>query len=432
MKKRKILGILLCVVTAMSIFLSGCGSEGATSSNTPATNTSNSTASLEGKESILIGIPVPLTGNLASFGEGSPFMEELAVKTINDQGGIYIKELDKKLPVELIFMDTESNPTKASEAATKMVLESKVDLLVVRHTPDTVNPVSAVAERYGVPCISLDAASDAWLAAGPYKWSYHGFWKVENIYSTFKDMWKAAGLEGSTVGVVFPNDPDGTTFNEIFANLEKDGYKIVNPGFTTTGQNDFTSIIDSFKKNGVEIVTGVNINPDFATFWKQSKQMGFNPKMVTMAKAYLLDSQALALGADNADGLTTEVWWTPDYPYVSSLTGQTGKELTDLWTAAKGTIWTQPMGYKYASLEVALDALNRAQSLDKETIRQAIADTDLDTLVGKIKFGENHHCVTAVTGGQWVKTADGGVKLNIVTNGVYTDIPLTGEIKVAE
>jgi branched-chain amino acid transport system substrate-binding protein len=114
--------------------------------------------------------------------------------------------------------------------------------------------------------------------------------------------------------------------------------------------------------------------------------MDFHPKMITMAKAYLLDSQALALGADAADGLTTEVWWTPDYQYVSSIDGKTGKEITDEWTKAKGTVWTQPMGYKYASMELAIDILKRAQSLDKETIRQAIGATDLDTLVGHIKF----------------------------------------------
>lgn len=416
MKKVKLIVLIICLISLLCATLSGCS----------ATNTSSG----EEKEYILIGIPVPLTGPLASFGVGSPFIEELAVKAINDEGGIYIDDLGKKLPIKLIFVDTESDTTKASDAATKLVLEDKVDLLVVRHTPDTVNPVSAVAERYGVPCISMDAASDAWLDTGAHKWSYHAFWKVDSIYTVFRDIWEAAGIDTGKVGVVFPKDPDGVAFSNIFSEgFKVDGYTLVDPGFTTTGTNDFTSIINDFKSNGVDIVTGVNITPDFVTFWKQCKQLDFNPKIVTMAKACLFEADVLALGVDNADGLTTEVWWTPDHPYVSSLTGQTGREITDLWTAAKGSNWTQPMGYKYASMEVAIDALTRAASLDKEAILKAIDETDLTTLVGPIKFNDNNHCATPVVGGQWVKTEDGGMKLNIITNNGYPEISLTGEIK---
>ncbi|SHJ11064.1 ABC transporter substrate-binding protein [Parasporobacterium paucivorans] len=426
MKKTKLFTLLVCLISILSVSLIGCGTGG--------TNTGNTSDTTDNSErtSIKIGVPVPLTGGLANFGTGSPFIEELAAKAINDQGGIYIKELDKKLPVELIFMDTESSQTKASEAATKLVTENKVDMLVVRHTPDTVNPVSAVAERYGVPCLSMDAASDAWLASGKHVWSYHAFWKVDSIYKTFESIWEKAGLKGAKVGVVFPNDPDGTTFSPIFAKgFKKDGFGMVDPGFVTSGTNDYTSIIKDFKDKGVEIVTGVNITPDFATFWSQCQQLNFKPKMVTMGKALLFKSDTMALGVDNANGVTTEIWWTPDHPYVSSLTGQTGREITDLWTAATGTEWTQPMGYKYASIEVAIDILKRAASLDKETIRQAMDATDMTSLVGPIKFDDDNHCATPVVGGQWQKNANGELELKIVTNDGYPEIALTGTLQTS-
>ncbi len=76
---------------------------------------------------------------------------------------------------------------------------------------------------------------------------------------------------------------------------------------------DFSSIIGQFKDEGVEIVVGIPIPPDFATFWTQANQQDFNPKLVTMAKAVLFSSAVEALG-DIGDGLASEIWWTPDHP----------------------------------------------------------------------------------------------------------------------
>ena len=53
------------------------------------------------KEYILVGRVVPLTGFLATFGAGSPDVEQLAVDAINAAGGVYIQEYDKYLPLRL-------------------------------------------------------------------------------------------------------------------------------------------------------------------------------------------------------------------------------------------------------------------------------------------------------------------------------------------
>ncbi|MGZ3749533.1 MAG: ABC transporter substrate-binding protein, partial [Pseudobdellovibrionaceae bacterium] len=95
------------------------------------------------RDHILIGHPAPITGPIAPFGETSLWADERVVAEINKGGGILIKELGKKLPIKVKSMDTESNPTKAAEVASKLILQDKVDLMVVLHTPDTVNPVGA-------------------------------------------------------------------------------------------------------------------------------------------------------------------------------------------------------------------------------------------------------------------------------------------------
>ena len=68
------------------------------------------------------------------------------------------------------------------------------------------------------------------------------------------------------------------------------GYKLIDPGRYQQMNNDFSSQIAAFKSAGAEIVTGVMIPPDFATFWSQAAQQGFKPKIVTIGKALLFPS----------------------------------------------------------------------------------------------------------------------------------------------
>jgi branched-chain amino acid transport system substrate-binding protein len=95
----------------------------------------------------------------------------------------------------------------------------------------------------------------------------------------------------------------------------------------------------------------------------------------------------------------------------------------------KNQEWTQPIGYKYAGYELAADVLNRAKSLDKEVLRKAIADTNMDTIVGPIKFNDQNYCRTPLVGGQWVKGDKYPWKINIVYNKQHPEIPTNGTFK---
>ena len=110
-------------------------------------------------------------------------------------------------------MDTESDPTKAGDVASKLILQDEIDLMITLHTPDTVNPVDAMCERYQVPCISSNAPVESWLTGGPYKWSFHFFFSVPQIVDTFVSMWDSvADKTNKVVGGLWPNDPDGKTY----------------------------------------------------------------------------------------------------------------------------------------------------------------------------------------------------------------------------
>jgi branched-chain amino acid transport system substrate-binding protein len=283
-----------------------------------------------------------------------------------------------------------------------------------------------------MPCISLDAPVEAWLTGGPYKWSFHSFWTVDSATNLFAGMWDQfanAGKMKKVLGGFWPNDPDGTTWSQIFKDkMSNKGYKVVDPGRFPYFNKDFSSFISLFKKEGVEVITGTLIAPDWSTAWKQCHQQGFVPKIATIAKACLFPSDVGALGGNLPQGLTTEVWWSPFHPYKSSLTGQSAKDLCDMWEKENNKAWTPPIGFKYAGFEIAADSLKRAQTLDKEKLRDAISKTDMDTIVGPIKFNKQNYSETPLVGGQWVKGKKWPWELQIVYNEGQPQIRKTGEM----
>ena len=384
----------------------------------------------EKRDHILIGYVNPSTGPLAAFGEPSPWVDEKCIEAINKKGGIRIKEYGKNVPVKWKLLDSESNPTKAADVASKLILNDKIDVMVVLHTPDTVNPVSAVCERFKVPCIALDAPIEDWLTGGPYHWTFMAFWSAEHdIYNVFTGMWDQLETN-KVVGGLWPNDPDGTMWAKFFTEKgPKKGYKIIDRGRFPFGIQDFGSHIDAFKKEKVEIVTGVLIPPDFATALRQFHRMGFKPKVITMGKAILFPSAVEALGGDLGKDLTTELWWSPYHPFKSSLTGQTTKELCDSWEKEKKRPWTPPIGYKHAAWELVYDVIKRAGTVDKEKVRTTIAQTDLNTIVGPIKYNKENYGRTPLVGAQWVKGEKWPWEQKVVYNKEYLNIPLTGKLK---
>ena len=130
------------------------------------------------------------------------------------------------------------------------------------------------------------------------------------------------------------------------------------------------------------------------------------------------------------EGISTEVWWSPNHPYKSSLAGYSAKELCDAYEKGVGKSWTQPLGYEYAAYEIAADVLKRSGSLDKEALRQSIAATNLNTMVGHIQFNKENYCRTPVVGGQWRKGQKWPWEVSIVYNREHPEIPAVGNLVV--
>jgi branched-chain amino acid transport system substrate-binding protein len=383
---------------------------------------------------IKIGMVSPQTGPIAAFGEADQWVLAEAKKVLAK--GITVA--GEQHPVEILYRDSQSNPNRASEVTAQLINRDKVDIVIGSSTGDTVVPVADQCELAGVPCITAD---DPWEdfffgrkgnPAKGFEWTYHFFWGFGMVANLFADMWLSLPTN-KKVGLMLTNDPDGIAANNEEHGMppafRKKGLDVVNLGLYPPLSDDFTAQIRQLKADNCEIACGIFNPPQFAIFWTQCAQQGYRPKIMTPPKALLFPTAVQALG-DRGAGMSTEVWWSHHHPFKSSLTGQTAQQFCDAYEAATGKQWTQPIGFKHANLEVAIDALKRAKKLEASAIRDAIAQTNYQSLVGPISWqgGPNNPvpnvCTTPLVGGQWKKGAKFKYDLNIVYNKSAPNIPL--------
>jgi branched-chain amino acid transport system substrate-binding protein len=387
-------------------------------------------------DTLKIGYVSPQTGPLAPFGEADKWVIDQMKAAFKD--GITVG--GKKYAVQIVLKDSQSNPNRAGEVANDLILKDKVALMLTAGTPETANPVSDACELNEIPCVSSVVPWQPWFfgrkgdPAKGFNWTYHMFWGLEDVIGNFTNGWKSVATN-KKVGGLFPNDGDGNAWGDKELGFPKPlagmGFTLTDPGRFQNGTQDFSAQIAAFKKDGVEIVTGVVIPPDAKTFLTQAKQQGFKPKVITLGKALLFPGAIEALG-DLGYGLTTEVWWTPSHPFSSSLTKQSAKALAEAYEAGTKKQWTQPIGFAHALFEVAADALKRSKSLGAKDVRDAVAATSLATVVGPVKWGGQgpfkNVSKTPLVLGQWVKGTKNKVELVVVNNEAATNIPAGGKL----
>ena len=387
-------------------------------------------------KTIKIGQITPETGPIAPFGEPSKWVADEVSQFLGD--GIVVA--GEKHKVEILNRDSQSNPNRASEVAVQLINNDKVDIMIASSTGDTTNPVADQCELAGMPCITSDDPWQSWFFGRKgdpkkgFQWTYHFFWGFDMVADMFAEMWKSIPTN-NVAGVMLTNDPDGIAASNpehgLPATIKKHGFDVHYLGLYPPLSDDFTAQITQLKNLNADIACGIFNPPQFAIFWTQCAQQGYKPKIVTPPKALLFPTAVEALG-DRGAGMSTEVWWSHHHPFKSGLTGQTAQQYCDAYEKARGKQWTQPLGFKHANLEVAIDALKRAKQLNAASIRDAIADTNYQSIVGPItwKAGPGplnpvpNVCTTPLVGGQWEKGTKWKYDLNIVFNKTAPNIPL--------
>lgn len=398
---------------------------------------------------IKVGYVTPQTGALAGFAEADQLMIQMFQEAVS--GGIEVG--GTTYGVEIVVRDSQSNPNRAGEVARELIVNEGVHLMLVASTPETTNPVSTVCEVEEIPCISTMAPWEAWFVGrqsnpgdpasfAPFNWTYHFFPGANDWFTAYTNMWGQLDGLSDQVGGLWPNDADGNAFADPNTGfppfLERLGYTVVDPGRYANLTDSFQAQISQFQQADIDIVTGLMIPPDFTTFWTQTLQQGYKPRVCTMGRCILFPSAVEALG-DQGHNLSTEVWWSPSHPYSSSINGMSSAELAQAFTESTGRPWTQPIGFTHALFEVALDVLRRsADPTDLDANGESLASTNVETIVGPVAFGRDNVpgfaasnvSTTLLVGGQWRLRDDAnGYDLIIVDNQTAPEIPIAGEME---
>ncbi len=385
-----------------------------------------------------IGYVSPHTGPLAAFGEPDNFVLA-GVREAFKNG---IKVGGRSVAVEILVRDSQSNPNRASDVAADLILKDGIDLMLVSSTPETTNPVSDQCEVNQVPCVSTVSPWQSWFfgrggkPSVGFDYTYHFFWGLEDVIAVYTGMW-AQVPTNKVVAALFPNDGDGNAWGDKKIGfppvLDKEGFKLIDPGRYQDLTDNFSAQIGAFKQANAEIITGVVIPPDWTTFWTQALQQGFKPKIATVGKALLFPVAVEALG-NKAQNLSSEVWWTPEHPFKSSLTGQSAHALADAYTAATKKQWTQPIGFAHALFEVAADVVKRSHGPgDRAATLSALKATNLATIVGPLAWtgtgALKNVAKTPLVGGQWRLGGPFKYQLVITFNDTAPEIPRGGKME---
>jgi branched-chain amino acid transport system substrate-binding protein len=347
------------------------------------------------KSTINIGYIAPFTGSLAGFASGDKFVIDTIRATPAYAKGI--KAGGKTYSVNIIVTDSQSDPNRASQLARQLILNNNVDLLLTSSTPQTVNPVAVVAQTQGVPCAATNDPWEAWYSglggnpANPTaKFDYCTlfFFGLQQLISCFIAMWKRVPSGSNAVACQWPNDADGTVFRAVLTPVINDaGFKVVDGGPYIDGLTDFTAMITKFKANNSQYISNCPLPPDFNIFWKQANQLGWKPKLATVAKVLLFPADLTALGP-LVKNIATDSWWGPYMPYVSSLDPKLrAQDLANMFQDQTGREWVQSIGGTYSLFEIAHQAFTSVSDPhDHPEVAAALHKVHYEGISGPLNF----------------------------------------------
>lgn len=348
------------------------------------------------KKEILIGTNLPLTGILGMAGTEQQWAYQVAVDDINKQGGIFVKEYGKKLPVKLIVADDESDPGKAAAAVERLIKLNKVDLLLGGFAaPFGVIPGCITAEKYKKYYHTSICLIPPWLEHH-FKWSTLYFFDLEQACSVPYEIWNSLpeNERPKKPALIMEDTFDGRAFAGLFRSLaQKFGYTFAMDEPWAVGAKDYSAQIIKAKDAGVDAILIFGADTDCITFVRQMKENKLNAKYFHGWKGTWAGEFWQALGKD-AQYILCDGFWSMDFPYPGAR--ELGERYYD-----KFQKYSVSVGALYALCQVLWQGIEKAGTLDSAKVRQAILDNEFETVNGKVKYDKDGVALFTSTASQW-------------------------------
>lgn len=343
-------------------------------------------ASAQAADVIKFGAPLPLTGALSPEALKAKQGFEIWMEMVNKAGGIKVG--DRKLKVEIVFVDYQSSTPKAVQAAEGLITQEKVNFLFSPHGSGAAKAASNVSEKYKVPTVAATASSVQVFDQKP-RYLFGTYTPNDTLLVPLFPIVKAKLPSVKKVAIYTRNDLFPLALSQtIEETAKKNGLEIVfNEKFAITAL-DHSSALSQLKNTAPDWVFVTGYINDNLMIRKQMIDQRFEAPIVTMMTGPSFPEFVEAAGIAGSENITGASWWDAAVRYQSD----------DVFGSTEGYIkaFKDKFGvvpdYGNASYTVAAVvlqmAIERAGSIDREKVRDALAKLDAKTFFGPIRFNE--------------------------------------------
>ena len=342
---------------------------------------------------IKVGVVLPITGREGKPGQFQKEGIELAIKQINDHGGIMVKSLNKKLPIKEVFYDDGSDQAKSASLCERAMSSDGVTAVIGGYSTVLGEAESVMPDRYKTPWITPGAAASTIFGKG-YQYTFGTLSTVESLGLTTGEYLGSVVdsgklKKGLKIAIAVENTYHGADYvNGIQQWISK------HPGYFTVvfnerfdlGAPDFTGLLQKVKNAHGDIFLSDAHLQDYITMQRQYLQNGMYHQMVSYG-ARGPESDARKAMGDGINYIFAGVWWSSDLPYP-----QAKKFIQDYkqFTGHNPDSWYPATAYD--AVRILAQAIEKAGSLNKDAIRDQLKTAQLkDSLQPgqSLKFGPN-------------------------------------------
>jgi branched-chain amino acid transport system substrate-binding protein len=353
-------------------------------------------ASAAEKKEILIGAVNSLSGeNVLNAGE-CKWAYEQAIADVNEKGGIFVKELNKKLPVRLVFADDKSTADGGAAAMERLIKVNHIDLALSSNITAINLAAATVAEKYKM----YYSIATSWL---DFVERQH----FEYVSDVFSDTGRAAQApfriwerlpvdqKPKNIALLVEDNADGQGFGRgVKENAKQAGIKFVVDEPFNVGANDFSAQILKYKAAKVDALLTLMSPEQAILLVRQLKEQGLRIPYLEGWKGFWPREFERALGKD-ADYIIHDGFWNSKY-------GGPGSEDLQKRFIAKFKNDSVSVGLSYTNAQILCMAVERAGSLQPDKVRDAVFGKEFKgTIIGDVKYNEKGLAFSPLLAMEW-------------------------------
>ena len=333
---------------------------------------------------IRFGASLSLTGSLSDNGRLVKDGYDFYVKHINQQfGGIDMA--GTKYRVEIKYHDDQSNPTTATRLVEKLITEDGIKFILGPYGSGITLPVSKIIQQHRVPMVEAHGASTPIFEQGN-KYVFGTLNTVEQYFESVLKLAVEANPRPKTLAVLNENALFPQLAADAAVKVAKElALDVVYNEKYPSGIKDLTSQLAVIRSKSPDILLGAGYIGDMILLARQASEVGVKPKLFGMALGPTHPRFVESLGPV-AEGMVEPVQWAPSMPWKDEIFGWTARQFADLFKKEFGYEPDYHPPQSMAALEVFQRAIEKAGSLDPEKVRDAIAQTNIMTAYGPVRF----------------------------------------------